>query len=436
MELKIMKMGINGEGIGYENKKPVFVPKALPEETVDVGIKERKEHYINAELVKIKEASPYRINATCDHQADCGGCPLMVMKYNPQMKYKREILRQSLVKYAQVDSNLIGMMEPSKNNCYYRNAFKMPVQAVNDKLMCGMYQSNSNHFVPIKRCLVHEKGLERIRKEVLAVLNDFHLRAFDKKSQRGIRYLAVRGFNNKYQVTLITGKEKIDDRVAEKLISIKGVVSLYQNVNMDTKSIEIFTSEFRHLKGAKRLLFDLDGFKGALYPDSFFQLNTEQALKMYKMVVDMIKPCDHLVEAYCGIGAMSIMAKDKAKKITGIEYLKDAVKNAEENAYLNHVDNVKFVCGDSGEMLSKLQDKVDALIVDPPRTGLDEKMLSALLEKKIDQVVYISCNPATLAKNLAVLKDVYKIDKIVPLDLFPATARIETIVSLTRKEGK
>ncbi|MCF0114056.1 MAG: 23S rRNA (uracil(1939)-C(5))-methyltransferase RlmD [Erysipelotrichaceae bacterium] len=433
MELKIIKMGINGEGIGYVDKKPVFVPKALPEEVVEVKIVERKSHYFNAELVKIKEASRYRINAVCDHQDECGGCPLMVMKYNPQMKYKREILKQTLIKYAQINPELIEMMVPSKNNCYYRNSCKMPIQSVDGKLMCGMYQAGSNRFVPIKRCLVHEKGLERIRKEVLYVLNDCHLNAFDKKSQRGIRYLCIRGFNDKYQVTIVTGKEKLDEQVVERLISIKGLVSLYQNVNMDIKSVEIMSNQFRHLKGAKRLLFDIEGFKGALYPDSFFQLNTEQAMKMYQVVVDMLKPCDHLVEAYCGIGAMGIMAKDKATKVTGIDSIKDAVKNAEENAYLNKAENVKFVCGDSGEMLAKMKEKVDALIVDPPRTGLDETMMNALLEKNIPQVIYISCNPATLAKNLEVLKEVYTIERIVPFDLFPATAKIETIVSLTKK---
>lgn len=436
MKVVIKKIGINGEGIGYLDKLPVFIPGARMGEEVDIQIVEKKKRYAIGKLNRILQQSKDRIKSKCFLHARCSACPLMDVRYPKQKEYKQDILKQTLIKYAQLNPRLIEKMIGSEEIFAYRNQLKLPCAMVDGRLTTGMYRGGSNYFIEVNQCCIHEEGLEKIKTKVLDVLNRFSCVAYDYHTKKGIRTLVIRGFEGKYQCTLVTGNDELNPVMIEQLMQISGMHSLWQSVNTVKKTPEIFGSKTVLLAGEQGLPFTLKDVKLNISPRSFFQLNTKQAVRLYETIASFVSDNnDFIVEAYSGIGAISLFLKDKAKEIVGIETIKDAVVNASANAKLNHADHVSFVCDDAANKLEYLSKKrkIDVLVVDPPRTGLDDAMLSCILKSKIKKIVYVSCNPATLGKNLYILQSKYRVEKVQPIDMFPHTAGIETVCLLVKK---
>ncbi len=438
MKVVIKKTGINGEGIGYIDRLPVFVPGALLGEEVDIRIIEKKNRYAIGEVNKIIKKSKDRIQPKCRMQHVCGGCPLMIARYPRQLEYKKDVLKQTLIKYAQVDPKKIQNVIPSEDIFGYRNQFKMPVAMVEGHLESGLFMPNSNYFIEIHRCFIHEDALEKMRSMIMNVLNEDGYQGYNHHEKSGIRNLIVRGFQGRYQCTIVTGNDEIEPRTIEKLMKIKGLYSLWQSIHTIKKTPEVFGPKMIFLAGEKLLPLQLENLQLEISPRSFFQLNTKQAVQLYHTIADCIHGNHELiVEAYSGIGAISMYLKDKAKEIIGIESIKDAVVNANHNAKKNGCRHVSFVCDDAADKLVYISKKrsIDVLVVDPPRSGLDDAMLECILRSKIKQIVYVSCNPATLGKNLAVLQSRYDVEKITPIDMFPHTPHIESVVSLSLKRA-
>ena len=438
MKVQIKKIGINGEGIGYIDHLPVFVPGALIDEEVDIRIVEKKKKYAIAELNRVIKKSKDRIQPKCRMQHVCGGCPLMIARYPKQLEYKKLLVRQSLIKYAQVNPRKIQDVMPSPEIFGYRNQFKMPCAVEENRLKSGLFMPNSNYFIDVRRCFVHEDELDKMRVRIMDILNDAGYDGYNHHEKSGIRNLIVRGFDGKYQCTIVTGEEEIDAHTIECLMKLPGMYSLWQSIHTVKKTPEVFGRQMIFLAGKKLLPLSIDGINLEISPRSFFQLNTQQAIQLYRTIASMISGNhDLIVEAYSGIGGISMYLKDKAKEIIGIESIKDAVVNANNNAKLNGCDHVSFVCDDAANKLTYISKKrsIDVLVVDPPRSGLDDAMLECILRSKIKQIVYVSCNPATLGKNLAVLQSRYEVERVVPLDMFPHTPHVESVVSLTLKRA-
>ena len=435
MQTKIVKLGINGEGIGYQDRKPVFIVGALPEETVEYRIVEKNARYYIGKLERILTKSPKRIKPICSIQGRCDGCPLMMLDYQQQVNYKYDNLVQSLQKYAGIKSDVIKPLITNPNPLYYRNQLKLPVMIDKGKLVNGMYIQNSNFLVPIEKCFIHEKGLEQVRIMILEILNKHKITNYDNKTKKGLRYLVIRGIEEKYQCTLVSGEDSYSEELLAELMQVSGLVSLYQSIQTTKNTPNIFGKKLVLLKGDKDLEFKLDDIKLRLSPQSFFQLNTGQAKILYQEVKKNVKPNSNLIlEAYSGIGGISLYLKDMAKQIKGVEYIDSAVSNANANAKLNKASNVQFVVGDAAEKMSGWCKKQtpDVIIVDPPRSGLDDKMIDTILRSKAKQVIYVSCNPSTLAKNLADLKKRYVAKSIVPVDMFSQTQHVESVTILHR----
>lgn len=433
--VKIIKMGINGEGIGYINKMPVFVEGALLNELVEIELTEKNQNYAKAVTTKIVEKSEHRVKPSCPYQEKCGGCSLMISDYKTQLEIKKGILKESLVKYTGMNDFQIEDVVENPNPFHYRNQCKLPVKWLKGTLYSGLYEANSSRLIYMDECKVHEKGLDSTRVKIMKILNDAGFRDYNDSIERGVRYFLLRGFKGVYQCTLVTGKMTIDKEVIDRIMDLKEVGSLYQNINISKRNYDIFGRDFIHLGGSKTIEMRIEGVVCRLSPASFFQLNVEQAANLYRTVVSLIEPCNTIVEAYSGIGVMSLMLKDKANKVIGIESIKDAVKNANNNARINHSETkVQFVCGDAAEEMKYIAKKesVDTLVVDPPRTGLDEGMLDCISKARPKQLIYVSCNPATLAKNLNFLLEYYEVDRIIPFDMFSQTPHLETVVSLKR----
>ena len=437
MKMKFVKTGINGEGIGYADRMPVFCEGVLAGETAEVEITQRNKTYAKAQLIRIIERSENRRKPFCRYYEECGACSLMHVRNMTQAQIKTDLLAEALYKYGNVKRHFVRRFHESPLTSGYRNQCKLPVAEKDGKLVTGMYKPGSNHFTEIPSCLIHDPQLEEARKAVLDVLNKYHMRAYDKKAQYGIRYLILRHLNNQTQCTLITGKDRIDQACINDLMKIRYMTSVFQSVNTELKGTAFFGSRCTLLAGKETIEVKTGDITLYLSPESFFQLNFPQAEKLYETAVSKVDPCGLLVEAYCGIGAMSLMAAKKAQRVIGIEYVKDAVENAKRNAEANGITNAEFFAADAADGLYRAarMDKVDILLADPPRSGMDDNMLEAILRVQPEKIIYVSCNPATLAKNIKVLKEKYLVETVMPFDLFPNTPHIESITVLQKAKA-
>ena len=436
MKVEIKKSGINGEGIGYIHKQPVFVNEALPGEIVDISITERNKTYSVGKVENIIQKSKHRCTPKCKSYRRCKACSLMIADYSLQCELKEENLRQSVCKYANINPKVITPIIESDDIFGYRNSCKVPFGMEGKELVTGMFQPNSNYFTPIETCLIHSKDVELIRKQVLEVLNEFNYKAYDSSTKTGMRTLVIRKIEENAQVTLVTGNDTISKECVKKLLEIPTVISLWQSIHTQKKTVEIFGNKMICLSDKKFLDFNLKGVHIKLSPRSFFQLNTKQANRLYDVVRESVGNVNLLVEAYSGVGGISFTLKDKAKEIIGIESINDAVVNANMCAKDHGFKHMSFICDDAAHKLEYISKKreIDCLVVDPPRSGLDDLMIDTIMKSRIKKIVYVSCNPATLGKNLSILTKRYSVEKITPVDMFPQTAHVESVTVLKRKK--
>ena len=426
-------MGINGEGIGYDHGVPVFIPGALMHETVDVKITQEKEKYKTAKLIRVIRKSKDRVEPECRYCDSCRACTLMHLKYERQLNYKKQTLKQALKKYADIDMPV--SIIKNDNIYHYRNKFKLPFGMEKGKIVTGMYESERGRFVPIEDCIIHEEVLEKVRKQILEIMNKYKLKAYNERTREGYRSLIMRTFNNKIALVFVVGDNTDLEPMLSDLTRIEEVSSIYYSVNTNKKYINALENDLVHVFGKNCLNARINDLKLVFTPKSFFQLNTRQAEVLYDEAVSLIDENDEeVLEAYCGVGVMSLMAARKAKHVTGVEIVPDAIDNAKKNVRYNKIDNVDFVVGDSGSVMEEIskEKQLDCLIVDPPRTGLDEKMINSILNSNAKKLIYVSCNPSTLAKNLNVLKEYYNIESIRAIDVFSNTEHVESIVYLAR----
>ena len=435
-EIEIKKIGINGEGIGYLNKSVVFVDNALIGEVVSLKDIISHQGYYTAKVETYLKKSKDRIKTKCKYFNKCQVCSLMPLRYSKQLEVKEQLLKESLQKYADIAIENISTY-PALKQFNYRNSIKLPFFNVKDKLAVGLYLRNTNHFVYLNDCIVQDDKINKTMRLVLNILDNYRYRAYDKKTKMGLRFLIMRAFEDEIIITLVTGKNtKIIEEVITDIMALEGVISLNQTTN--TKNIhEIVVEPIKNLAGKKSINVKFDNYTYKLSSDSFFQLNLAQALNLYQIVKDYVGFANELIlDLYCGIGSISTYINECAKEIIGIEINKSAVSDAKENAKKHRITNTKYVCGDVEEKIKAYAKgrKVSAIIVDPPRTGLGAKTIKAITLTKAKKIVYVSCNPATLGKDLSILLDYYALKDISMVDMFPNTAHVEAVVLLERKK--
>jgi 23S rRNA (uracil-5-)-methyltransferase RumA len=431
VKLEIKKAGINGEGIGFYKRKPVFVDGCFPGEVVECEIRDEGRH-CRGDLKRIVKRSPHRIRSSCPHHRKCGACVFCELNYEEQLRIKKELLASALYKYMGYEEELNDVIA-SDRILHYRNKCNLPVVERDGKLVNALYKQGSNHPALIDECEIHEEGVERIRKAILDVLNRHHLKAYRHSEKAGIRQLVVRGFEGKYQAVIISGRDHLDEEVIADLKKIEGLVSLYQGVNIHRDPVQMMPDKLKRLFGQEKIRLKNGSYEMKLSPKAFFQLNHDQAQRIYEDVSSSIDgKAKLLVEAYCGIGAISLYMHDRAEKLTGIEIIPQAIADAKENARINGIDNIDFICDDAAKAIRRItkKDRIDVLVADPPRTGLDDELIETIMKTKIREVIYVSCNPSTLAKDLAVLQQKYEIRSIQAYDMFPNTPLIETVCCL------
>lgn len=433
--LSIEKMGINGEGIGYIEQKPVFVDGAFPGEQVNIEITQQEKTYSKARLIRVEKPSAHRI--TEQFPVYTGhSYALIQMSVEEQLRQKRELVCQALRKYAHVSTQLIEDTVANPQPFGYRNQLKMPFGLENGKLVTGMYMPNSNHFIAVDHDIIHEEPLEAMRKKVLEVFNRYDYQPYDKRERKGLRTLVLRHLDGKFQCTIVTGRDNLSAPMVNELFALPGMAGIAHSINTNTGP-DVFGKELRVVKGDLALPVQVNDLSLHVSCRSFFQLNTRQAATLYQLVHDLLAGGRYrlIIEAYSGVGGLGLSVRDLAQEVIGIENISSAVKNANENAQRNGANNVRFVLGDAGKEMRRLANtkkNIDVVIVDPPRVGLSDEFIIALLDTQPKHIVYVSCNPSTLGKDLSVLKQVYQVKRVIPLDMFTHTAHVECVVLMSR----
>lgn len=440
--ITIKRIGINGEGIGYYRRLAVFVQGALPGEEVEVKIVQRMEGHAVGEIVRIKRRSPHRIKPSHPVLLDCG-CPLQILSYSEQLKEKKKMLKEAFRRYYQKDledgvfSDMIG----AEKTWGYRNKTQLPVRHDGEKVVAGLYKQGSNRLVHLDEFPQENRIVASVLQEVLELLTRKNISVYNPRFRQGsLRHLVIRGFEETEEAQVTGVLFEKDGKVLKALkeaMEIKYVKSVNYAINSDPRSFEIISGEVVNLAGEKKIKGKLGHLDFLISPAAFFQLNTDQALVLYKEIKKQanLTGNEKVLDLYAGIGSIGLFLADQAGELRGVDNNPENIKDAWEFASLNGIKNATFHAGEILPLLHAFEKEgfvPDLLITDPPRKGMDASVLNHLKKSKIKKSIYVSCNPATLAKNLYHLRGIYEIEKIVPIDLFPNTPHVETVVLITR----
>ena len=443
--LDIKRIGINGEGIGYYKKLAVFVDGVLPKENVLVKITKVTKGYATAELLELKEPSKDRVEHFCPYYTKCGGCSLQHVSYEATADIKRDILMESITRYTKINPRSFEvkptiLMQNPKN---YRAKVNLPAKNGMHGAVFGLYAPNSEKFIRIKGCDVQSEDINLLMDELAKAMDKFAVKAFDPKNKKGlVRYLVARSsvYSKEIQVTLIVTKEvPTMKELAEEIMKNKKVTSVYYSINTNTEDVSIFGKDIVKVAGKDSIKEKIGDYYYNLLPNSFFQLNPVQAKVLYDEVKKACKLSfkENVLDAYCGVGSIGIYLAKWAKEVVGVESNKQAVMNAKENASMNKIKNIRFIEGNASNVLPYLvKDHFipDVMVFDPPRTGMTPDIKEAVNKCLPKRIVYVSCNPASLAKDLAELTLKYQIKYIQPIDMFPFTSHVESITLLELKK--
>ncbi len=439
----IQGLGFEGEGVCKISNFTVFVPEALPGEKVKIKIVKVNKNYGFGKLVEILEPSKDRIEPQCSIYKRCGGCQLQHLSYKAQLEYKKSRVYDCLTRIGGLeDFNLhdtIGMEKPYR----YRNKVQLPVGLSGSKKAIGFYARRSHEIIDMETCLIQDDSAERAAQAVRQWIEKYDIQVYDEQKNMGvIRNLMVRrGFKTNEVMVVIVTRTKELPKAMELVDNIKLLVpevkSIIQNINPKQTNV-ILSDKCVTLFGSDTISDYIGSFRFNISPLSFFQVNPVQTEVLYSKALEYAELTGNetVFDAYCGTGTITLFLSQKAKKVYGVEIVPQAVENARINAAQNHVKNVEFITGESEKVIPELIKqgiKADVVVVDPPRKGCGPELLEAIAGIKPERIVYVSCDPGTLARDLGILKDKgYRTSEVQPVDMFPFTVHIETVVMLIR----
>jgi len=436
-----------GRGICRIGNFAVFVDESVIGDELLIELTKLNKTYGFGKIINILTPSPHRKAPNCPSFKACGACQLMHIDYDFQLSMKRQVVKDALSKiggFSNIEvEKTIGMEKPF----FYRNKSQFPVCAKKDGFAIGFYQKNSHIAINMESCDVSSPIAMQIANAIRIFMQTHHLKAYNETTHTGlVRHVFVRNTTDENEVMVvlvINGKSLPQSEELVKLLTERfpQIVSIYQNINTKKTNL-IMGYENRLLYGKAYLSDTILGKTFHISPVSFYQINHEQTEKLYAKAISLaqISKNDTVFDLYCGIGTITLCLADYAKQVIGVEYVPEAIENAKENAKLNHIDNVSFYAGAAEEIVPKLAKesvKADIVVLDPPRKGAEASLLQTILDMKPKRIVYVSCNPATLARDCKILAESgeYEIKAVQPFDMFCQTSHVETVVLMERQHN-
>ena len=429
-----------GQGVAHVEGCAVFIPNAIVGERVEVRIEKAAKNWAAGKIVKILEKSHHRIQRECPLSASCGGCDFWHMDYEEESRLKMERVRTCLNRMAGENLESIPM-HPAPDTTFYRNKAQYPVARKKDRAYAGFFKAGTHAVVENARCRILPEDTDAVKDIVIDYVNRNHVSVYDEAAHKGLlRHIYVRrgAVSGQILVCLAINGRAIPrpDALIEKLKVIPGFTTLVLSVN-NKKGNAVLGDEFITLYGPGYIEDTLCGLTFRLSPRSFYQVNHHQAQRLYDAAITQagITKDDTVLDLYCGVGTITLAMAKAAGKVIGIEVIPQAVEDAKDNAKRNGIENAEFFCGDAGQAALELEKQgvtADVVVVDPPRKGLNADTIEALARFAPRRIVYVSCDPATLARDVALLKERgYRLQNAMAADLFPRCAHVESIVCLT-----
>ena len=445
--VEIIDNGFQGEGIAKIDNFTIFIPNCIKGEKVKIIIVKVLSSHAFGKVIEILRKSEDRIEPDCSTYKRCGGCSLRHIKYEKTLEIKKNAV-QSLVNKTLLNKIEVKDVLGMENPYYYRNKIQFPVGIdKNGQMQMGVFASRTHEIVPIDKCFIQNEKAQELAKIVFEYWKRRNLSVYQEKNQKGLlRHIIVKiGIRtNEYMcVLVVNGKGIPDEELLVKEIKMKfpEITTIVINTNMKNTNV-ILGEENRVIYGDGTIKDFLGNYTFKISPLSFYQVNPIQAEKLYELGVEyaQIKKDDVVFDLYCGIGTISIFMSQFAKKVYGVEIVDEAVVAARENAKLNGIDNIEFLSGDVEMILDDLiynrNVLPDVIMVDPPRKGLDDKSIENILKVRPRKVVYISCNPATLVRDLRRFEEGYEVKVLKPVDMFPFTSHVECVALMGRKDNE
>lgn len=437
VKVKCIDLTEDGKGIVKLRGKEVQVPYLIEGETATIELIQKR-NFIDAKVVNLHEKSINRVKPECPYFYKCGGCQLQHMSYKAQLEFKQSSVEKLMKQYNKVNE-ILGMKEPY----FYRNKVHSTVAYDGKRnIISGIYEEKTHNVISIDKCIIQDKHADDIIASILEMMKAFKMKPYEEDTGRGfLRHILVkRGFaSNEIMVVLIVSSQVFPSKnnfINTLLKKHPEITTIIMNVNNRKTSVVLGNTE-KVLYGKGYIEDTLCGCVFEISPKSFYQINPKQTEILYNKAIEMAKLTgkESILDAYCGIGTISLIASSKAKSVIGVELNKDAVKDAIKNAKRNKITNTYFYNEDAGDFMVGLaneKQKIHTVFMDPPRSGSDEKFLSSLVRLEPKQVIYISCNPVTQERDLRYLtKHGYEVKEIQPVDMFPQTWHVESIILMT-----
>ena len=447
VEVEVNALGNEGEGVGHtQDGYTVFVKDALPGDVIRAKLMKCKKQYAFGRLVEILTPSKDRVEAVCEKARVCGGCQIQEIAYEKQLEFKADKVKSNLIRIGGVKNPpmepIIGMDEPWR----YRNKAQFPIGRTKEgKIVAGFYAGRTHAIVPVpdNDCVLGREVNAKILDKVIAHMETCDIEPYDEATGTGlVRHVLIRcGFaTNEIMVCLVVNGTKIpeEDALADSLMEIPGMTSIMLNTNMDQTNV-ILGDQVRTIRGESYITDEVGGVKFCISPLSFYQVNPVQTEKIYQKALEYagLTGKETVWDIYCGIGTISLFLAKEAKKVYGVEIVPDAIEDAKKNAALNDIHNVKFFVGKAEDVLPKQYEKhqiyADVIVVDPPRKGCEQAVLDTILKMRPKRVVYVSCDSATLARDIKALAESgYVLKAVTPVDQFCHTAHVESVVLMSK----
>lgn len=433
----------DGSGVAKVEGYPLFIPNGLPGEKAKVKVVKTNKNFGFGRLMEIQEKSPFRVEAPCPIYKECGGCQLQHLSYEGQLQMKHKHVKDVLERIGKINTTVhptLGMSEPWR----YRNKAQVPIGEQEGGLIGGFYQQRSHQIINMDQCLIQQEENDDVVNKVKDICNKYGIKAYDEARHKGeLRHIMVRRgqVTGEIMVVLITRTQDIPNKCAivEEIVdNIPNLKSIIHNVN-NKKTNVIMGDTTKVLWGEETITDYIGDVKFAISARSFYQVNPEQTKVLYDKALEYARLEGHekVIDAYCGIGTISLFLAKNASQVFGVEIVPQAIEDARKNALLNDIHNVDFAVGEAEIVIPnwyKEGNEADVLMVDPPRKGCDEALLQTIIDMKPKKVVYVSCNPATLARDLRILEDGgYLTEEVQPVDMFPQTMHVEAVARLTLK---